>query len=79
MTSPPSVGSANQFGSMMFGLPAASQGTLRPLPSVSRGLTGFVLLVNPLTPATSRLPVYQIPGMQMLPVQQLNPGTLLGN
>ena len=69
----------NPLGSMMSGLPGSSQGTLNPLTYVPRGLTGFGQLVNPLTSATSRLPFDQVPGMQMLPMQQLNPSTLLGN
>ncbi len=74
-----SQGPLNPLGSMMSGLPGSSQGQLNPLTSVSRGLPGFGQLANPLTSATSRLPFDQVPGMQMLPMQQLNPSTLLGN
>ena len=81
MSGPPgsSQGSLNPLGSMMPGLPGSSQGTFNPLTSASRGLSGVGQLANPLTSATSRLPVDQIPGMQMLPMQQLNPSTWLGD
>ena len=63
---------------MLRGLPTSSQGTLNPLTSASRGLP-VGQYANPLAYAKSRPPANQVPAMQVLPMQQLNTGTLIGN
>jgi hypothetical protein len=63
---------------MWRGLPASTQEPLNPLTSASRGLP-VGQYANAMAYAKSRPPANQVPAMQVLPMQQLNTGTLIGN